>query len=333
MWLGAGLLVALAAGAATAGWWLLAGVVLAGLLAWLQARHTASSVPPGAQWLLDGARSAARLAGVPLFAAAFAVYLVPRYSALVAACVVLVVTAVDAAGFTLPRPARGWLLGLLLAAAAGLVAACLAIPPAPTVGGTPGFTGAFAAGAVFFPLLARRREGGNEALAKIWWLAGSVAVTLAVCAGALYQIGGVRLGLSRVPVRDLVAAVDGQVIESLLTCAVVIATLPAALDALARARTGFSWRPVASMACGAVAVVGAVLLGPVEALLLAAALALAEVVVASLLTLSARRRDIRAVISLVLALVLLARIPGGHLLLAVVLAAVSAVIRKSARPR
>src|SRR5262245_9309165 len=100
MWLGAGLLVALAAGAATAGWWLLAGVVLAGLLAALAARP--DTVPPGAEWLLDGARTAARLAGVPLFAAVFAIYLVPRYSALTALGVVLVVTAVDAAGFTMP---------------------------------------------------------------------------------------------------------------------------------------------------------------------------------------------------------------------------------------
>lgn len=342
MWLGAGLLVALAAGSAVAGWWLLVGIVLAGLLAWLGA-ECAATVPPRTEWLLDGARTAARLAGVPLFAAAFAVYLVPRYSALIALCVVLVVTAVDAAGFTLPRLARGWLLGILLAAAAGLVAVCLAISPAPAVGGTPPFTGAFAAGAVFFPLLAHRevtrgatgKEKGIRKLAtrSVWWLAGSVAVALAVCAAALYQIGGVRLGLSRVPLRDLLAAGDGQALLPLLTGVVVIATVPAALGALARAREGFPVRPVASMACGAVAAVGAVLLEPVEALLLAATLALAEVVVAGLLTLSARRWDVRAILAVLLAIVLLARIPPGYLLLAVVVVAVAAAFRRSVRPR
>lgn len=343
MWLGAGLLVALAAGAATAGWWLLVGVVLAGVLAWLRARPSMSSVRPGAEWLLDGARGAARLACVPLFAAAFAVYLVPRYSALTALGVVLLVTAVDGVGFNLPRLARGWLLGVLLAAAAGLVAVCLAISPAPPVGETPPFTGAFAGGAVFFPLLAWRNGhkgdkgdgggGGGGGTAKTWWLTGSVAVALAVCAAALYQIGGVRLGLSRVPFRDLLAAGDGQVLEPLLTGVVVIATLPAALSALAQAREGFSWRPVASMVCGAVAAVLASLLGPVDALLLAAALALTEAVVASLLTLSVRRRDVGAIVAVVLAIVLLAWIPAGYLLLAVVLVAVSAVIRRSARSR
>ncbi|WP_052371786.1 hypothetical protein [Amycolatopsis taiwanensis] len=332
MWLGAGLLVALAAGAAVAGWWLLAGIALAGLLAGLQVAGSAT-VHPRAEWLLDGARTAARLAGVPLFAAAFAGYLVPRYSALTALGVVLLVTAVDAAGFTLPRPARGWLLGVLLAAAAGLVAVCLAIPPAPAVGGTPPFSGAFAAAAVFFPLLTGGRGRGGQGRKKAWWLAGSVAVALAVCAAALYQMGGVRLGLSRVPLRDLLAAGDAQALLPLLAGVVVIATVPAALGALAQARARFSVRPVASMACGAVAAVGAVLLEPVEALLLAAALALAEVLVAGLLTLSARRWDVRAVLSVLLAIVLLARIPPGYLLLAVVFVAVAAVIRRSARPR
>jgi hypothetical protein len=308
--------VALGAGAAAGGWWLLGGVVLAGLLALCAGRP--APVAPRAAWLLDGTRAVARLAGVPLFAAAFAVYLFPQHARVAAVAVVLAVTAVDALGLALPRYPRGWLLGVLLVAAAGLVAVCVAISPVPATGPVPGVTGMFAAGAVMYPLLARRRVS--------WWLAGSVALALAVCAAALYQLGPVRLGLSDAPVRDVLAVVDGQAIEPLLAGVVVIATLPAALGSLARARAEFSpgWR--SSVVCGLVAAAGAAVLGPVPALFLAATLALAEVVVASLLTLILRRRDARAVASAALAITLLAWAPPVYLPVAVVVIAFSAAV-------
>ncbi|WP_243770139.1 hypothetical protein [Amycolatopsis acidicola] len=314
MQVGAGLLIALAAGAAAGGWWLLAGAVLAGALAWLRPKP---EVPPRAEPLVAGARMAVRLAGVPLFASAFGAYLVPEQPRIAAVAAVLVVVIADALGLELPRYARGWLLGILLAGAAGIVALCLAISPERGVGGNPAFTGMFAAGAVLFPLLRKRNPG-------------ALAVALAVCAAALYQLGPVRLGLSKVPFRDLLAAVDGQALYPLLAGIVVIAVFPAALQALSEARAELPRRQGA-VACGLAAAVGAALLEPEQALLLAAALALAEALIVSLLTLSAKGRDVRAVLAAALAITLLAWVPPVYLLLAVVVLAVAVTARTRAR--
>lgn len=320
MRLGAGLLIAVATGAAAAGWWLPAGVALAGLLAWCAARPT--PVPERAEPLVSGARYAVRLAMVPVFASVFGAYLVPDHRALAAVAFVLVVTAASAFGVALPRFLRAWVLGILLVAGAGLIALCLAISPERGTGDGPAVTGMFAAGAAMFPLLYRRETKPN------WWLAGSVAAALAVCTAALYQLGPVRLGLSGVPMRDLLAAVDGQQIEPLLAGIVVIATVPAALGALRETRADLP-----PLAGGLVAAVGAALLDPEQALLLAAAIALAEVVISSLLALSVRRRDVRAVLSAALAITLLAWLPPVYLLLAVAVIVVAAVARPSAGTR
>lgn len=326
MWLGAGLLVAPAVGAAEGGWWLLAGVVLAGVLAFLSGGGV--RIGAAGTWLTRGTHGAARLAGAPLFAAVFAVYLFPWHTRLAAVAFALAVTVAVAAGVSLPRYWRGWLLGILLGSAAALVAVCLAIPPVSSpVAGTalPGPTGAFAAGALVFPLLTRRRS---------WWLAGSVAVTLAVCAAELFQLGPVRLGLSPAPVRDVLAAADGQAILPLLAGVVVIATVPATLAALSWAATAFSRARWATIGCGLVAAGCAALLPPASALWLAAALALADVLVTSLLAVS-RRRDARSILCAALAISLLAWIPPFSLLLAVVLigatAGALAAVRSSGR--
>jgi hypothetical protein len=319
--LGAGLLIALAAGAAAGGWWLLGAVVLAGLLAVCVPE---AQLPPRATPLAAGARLTAKLALVPVFASVFATYLLPEHRAVAAVAVVVVVTVASALGLSLPRFVRAWLLGILLVAAAGLVALCLAIAPERGAGSGPGGLGIFAAAALLFPLLRRPKAGPD------WWLAGSVAVALAICTATLYQLGPVRLGLSEAPVGDLLAAVDGQALEPLLAGVVVLATLPAALGALAAVRAELpQWQGM--VAASAAAAVGAALLDPVQALLFAAASALAEVLMVSLLALMVHRRDLRAVASAALAITLLAWLPPVYLLLALVVIAAAVAARRSGR--
>jgi hypothetical protein len=318
--LGAGLGIALAVGAAAGGWWLPAAALLAGVLVLCVPR---AELPPRLAPLAEGSRLMARLGLVPVFASVVGEYLLPQYRVLAAVAVVLVVTVADASGLALPRFVRGWILGILLVAAAGAIALCLAIAPERGTGNGPGVTGLFPAAAVLFPLLDRRKPDR--------WLAGAVVVAAAVCGAALYQLGPVRLGLSDAPLRDLLAAVDGQAIEPLLAGVVVIAAVPAALGALTEAR-GQLPRPLGPVVCGLLAATGAVLLAPAQAMLVAAALALADVLVRSLLTLSVRRKDARSVLAAALAVTLLAWLPPADLLVAVAAVAVGVLaLRRPSR--
>lgn len=318
--LAAGLLIALAVGAQAGGWWLLGGAVVAALLAFCVPETPA--LEPNPARLLAAARLVSRVALVPLFAAVFVAYLCPRQP-WAGAVVAVVVTAADAAGFRLARYARAWLLGILLVAGAGFVALCFAIEPAQRVT-APHFTigGLFAAGAVLFPLLPRQNPS---------WLAGSVMAVLAMGAGALYQLGPVRLALSGVPVRDALAALDGQVLDPLLGGVVVLSTVPAALLAMREARQELA-RPRMSVACGLIAAVAAVSLYPDQALLLAAAAALAEVLVTAVLSM-VTGLTVRAVTVAVLAVTLLAWLPPVYLLGTVAAVAAGALVtRRSGTP-
>ncbi|WP_240323164.1 hypothetical protein [Amycolatopsis ruanii] len=317
MRLAAGLLIALAVGARAGGWWLLGGAVVAALLAFCVPRTPA--LEPNPARLLAATRLVSRLALVPLFAAVFAAYLFPDQP-WAGAVVALVITAADAAGLRLARYARAWLLGVLLVAGAGFVALSFGIEPAQPVT-APQFTigGLCAAGAVLFPLLPRHNPP---------WLAGSVVAVLAIGAGALYQLGPVRLALSGVPVRDALAALDGQVLDPLLAGVVVLSTVPAALLALGEARAELSW-PRVSVACGLITAVVAGLLDPDQALLLAAAAALAEVLVTAVLSMIAGI-TVRAVIAAVLAVTLLAWLPPVYLLGTVAAVAAGTVVTRRA---
>ncbi|WP_460429230.1 hypothetical protein, partial [Amycolatopsis endophytica] len=271
------------------------------LLAWCAPETPA--LRPDLARLAAAPRIVSRLALVPLCGSVFAAYLFPRQP-LVAAAVVLVITAADAAGLRLARYARAWLLGILLVAGAGFVALCFAIEPAQPVT-APQFTigGLFAAAAVVFPVLPRGKPP---------WLAGAVAAVLAVGAGALYQLGPARLALSGVPVRDALAALDGQVLDPLLGGVVVLSTVPAALLALRAGREAPA-RPRASLACGLVAAAEAAVVDPEQALLLAAAAALTEVLVMAVLSMIGALTA-RGVITAVLAVTLLAWLPPVYLL-------------------
>lgn len=261
--LGAGILIALAAGAAAAGPWVLGAIALSGVLAACSPRAA-----PAPGWVT----ASARLGRVSVFASAFGVYVFPVAPGLAGAGLVLLVTAAASAGVSVPDLLRRWIAGVLVLAAVVLVALCLAIRPVDVIAplGAPSAGGLLLAVVVMFPLLARpSREGA------IWWVGGSTAVALAIAAVALYQLGPVRLGLSATSLRDLLAAADAGQLGPLLTVVAVLATVPAALtefteaaDGLPRGRT---------LACGIGAAVVTALVSPVVVLILAGLLAFAEV--------------------------------------------------------
>jgi hypothetical protein len=245
--LGGGLLVALAAGAAGAGWWLLAGLVLAAVAAGVTAR-----VPEPGDALVDRVVVAvARLAEVTVYAIAFGAYVFPAHREAAAAAFVVVVAGAGFAGLKIPTIVVRVAGGLLLAAGLVLVALCVVVTPVTTVGGglqPPDFAGVLVAAVVVLPFLrpGRRENAGLRVL-----LLGAVAVLAAFA--ALYQLGSVRLGLSLTSLRDLLSAADADALQPLLTAVAVVATVVPALAAgtEVRARTGM--RGLAGLVLAAVA--------------------------------------------------------------------------------
>ncbi|WIY06882.1 hypothetical protein QRX60_24625 [Amycolatopsis mongoliensis] len=247
MRLGGGLLVALAAGAAGAGWWLLAGLVLAAIAAGVTAR-----VPEPGDALVDRVVVAVtRLAEVTVYAIAFGAYVFPAHRELAAAAFAVVVTGAGFAGLKIPTIVVRIVGGLLLVAGLVLVAVCVAVPPVSTAGGglrTPDFAGVLVAAVVTLPFL---RPTGRESTGWRVLLLGAVAVLTAFA--ALYQLGAVRLGLSLTSVRDLLSAADADSLQSLLTVVAVVATVVPALAAGTEVRERAGLRGLAGIAAAAVA--------------------------------------------------------------------------------
>ncbi|MEU4525086.1 hypothetical protein AB0F52_41000 [Amycolatopsis sp. NPDC024027] len=247
MRLGGGLLVALAAGAAGAGWWLLAGLVLAAVAAGVTAR-----VPEPGDALVDRvAVAVARLAEVTVYAIAFGAYVFPEHRAAAAAAFVVVVTGAGFAGLKIPTIVVRVAGGLLLVAGPALVAVCVAVAPVGTAGGglrPPDFAGVLVAAVVAFPFL---RPSGRENAGLRVLLLGAFAVLAAFA--ALYQLGAVRLGLSLTSLRDLLSAADADALQPLLTVVAVIATVVPALAAGTEVRARAGVPGIAGLAVAAVA--------------------------------------------------------------------------------
>jgi hypothetical protein len=245
--LGGGLLVALAAGAAGAGWWLLAGLVLAAVAAGVTAR-----VPEPGDALVDRVVvTVARLAEVTVYAIAFGAYVFPAHRALAAAVFAVVVAGAGFAGLEIPTIVVRVAGGLLLAAGLVLVALCVAVAPVTTVGGglqPPDFAGVLVAAVVTLPFL--RPAGRNGAGWRVLLL-GAVAVLIAFA--ALYQLGAVRLGLSLTSLRDLLSAADADALQPLLTAVAVVATVVPALAAGTEVRERAGVGGLAGLAAAAVA--------------------------------------------------------------------------------
>lgn len=269
---GGGLLVALAVGAAGAGYWVLAGVVLAAVAAVFATRLPASGDARAERYV----GGFARLALVVVYAIVFGDYVVPGAPAPAAAGLVLVVAAADLAGLRLPAALGRWLTVVLLVAAAVLVVLCSVIAPVPAAGGigAPDVAGIVVAALVVLPFLLPAE--GDRALGRTATLGGvAVLVTLV----ALVQLGPIRLGLSATSFRDLLYAADAGQLQPLLTVVVVLATVPAALTTFTDARTRFAPEDgLPGAAGGIVGAVAALLVTPYAALLAAGFGAVAELV-------------------------------------------------------
>ncbi|EMD24021.1 hypothetical protein [Amycolatopsis azurea] len=284
MRLAGGLLIALAVGTSGADYWVLLAAVVAVLLA-VAAEALLPPVGDTRPERIAGAVS--RLGLVLVFATTFGQYLFPAAPGVAAAVFAVVAAVADLAGVRLGDYAARWVTGLLLVAAASLIAICVGIPPlaqflAPDPPSVPGLGLAVL---VLLPFLLPRRPGAGRAAAV-----GAVAV--AIIAVALYQLGPIRLGLSATSFRELLAAADAVSLLPVLTVVVAVATVPAAVDAFTDGRERLSpERPKATLACGLIVAVAAAFAGPVVALGLAGVGTLAELV----LRVRARRYRSRSV--------------------------------------
>lgn len=265
MRLGAGILIALAAGTAAADTWVLVAIVLAGLLSAAVSR----SVPSGPDML----GAAAALARVAVFGRVFGAYLFPPHAGIAAAALVLAVTVADLAGLRLPEWSRRWIAGALALAAGVLVALCAAITPVSlTDVAGPSAAGLPLAVVLMFPWLLPDR--GDHAVRRA---AGATVAALLVAGAALYQLGPVRLGLSVVSLRDVLAAADAASLLPVLAVVVVFATVSAGLGTITDVRETSGGSAVTMAAGGVVTAVIAGFASPLTVLVLASALAFVAV--------------------------------------------------------
>ncbi|MGQ0842050.1 hypothetical protein [Actinokineospora sp.] len=309
--LAAGALLTFSLAAAEAGWWSLAAVVLAGLVALLTAcslADLAAQSGPGGGYPHVRNRLGAvpgRLAGVlelggrlvagTAVAGAAGAYLLPGQPIVAAVGLVVVARAVAVGGFRPSRAVARVTAAVVIVTLGVFVAVAFAIEPAGQVAavepGAPGSddpTGLLAAaGLLFFGFLGFERVAASGARLRT----GLVTV-VAVAAGALLvgfaalrQLGGPRLAYSPTPLRDALAAADGAALDPLLTAGLVVGALVAlhslldGADDLVRDMAATGDLPARfadhrTLLTGALSAGAAVLLSPAFATALAAALML-----------------------------------------------------------
>ncbi|WP_156756374.1 hypothetical protein [Actinokineospora pegani] len=229
--------------AAAAGWWSLAALGLAGLVAGLTAVSRVDLLaqsPSGDPHALvrerfgpmparlSGVLSlAGRLAAAAAVALAAGAYLTPTAPAVTAVVLVVGATALVVARVALPPAAGRALCAVAIVTLLVFVAATLAIPPAdalPVLAAVPGSddpTGVLIAAGLFSVGFAGT-AGPTPASARAG-LACVGAVMLGVLAvgfGVLHQLGGPRAALSPTPLLDALTAADGAAIAPLVVLGV-----------------------------------------------------------------------------------------------------------------
>ncbi|QRP44228.1 sulfatase [Amycolatopsis sp. FDAARGOS 1241] len=265
MRLGGGLLVVLAVGAAGAGYWVLAGVVLAAVVAAVVSRLPALGDTPLERYV--GAFT--RLALVVVQAIVFGAYVVPAQPAYAGAGLVLVVAVADLAGLRLPAALTRWLTVVLIAAAVVLIVLCAVVAPVVTSTpiGTPSPAAVVVSALITLPFLL---PVAPDRVSLRALTLGGLAVLVTIV--ALVQLGPDRLGLSATSIRDLLYAADAGQLQPLLTVVVVLATVPATLTTFTDARERYAPERGWESAAGIVLALAAALFASPYAVLVAAGL-------------------------------------------------------------
>jgi APA family basic amino acid/polyamine antiporter len=227
--LGAGILVGIAPAASASGAWLLAGLALAALVAVACGLSTSESTGVVQRTVTVLGRAA----GASAIGGAFGRYLVPENPRAAAVALLAVTTVLVALGVRLPRTLLRAGVVVVLAVLAVFVAACFAIEPPPNAPGGNDPSGLPAATAILvFGFLGTDRKLGTRRHRMIA-IGVALVIYLAVAGAALYQLGGARLGLSPVPLRDALAAADASGIDAVVTVGAVLATVLALFGVLA----------------------------------------------------------------------------------------------------
>lgn len=276
---GAGLFLALARASALTGWWLVPAMVLAATAAVLFALSTPDSP---AVWPASLVGILGRISAAAAAATAFGRYVVPGRPEVGAVMLVIVVTAVVLLAPPLPgvveRVAAVVVVGVLVLVAVSCFAIApvdLAVaPPADAAGADDAMGLLPAAGLLFLCFVGSPAPARRERVAVV---AIVLAVSLTVAIAVLWQLGGERLAISRVPLRDALAAADASGADGLLVLGVTVACVFALRGVLGDIRDVAPVRPnhVVAFAAG-VAALGALLLAPAYTLSAAAALLLGE---------------------------------------------------------
>jgi APA family basic amino acid/polyamine antiporter len=247
--LGAGLLVGIAPAASASGAWMLAGLFLAALVAVACGLSTSERTGPLAVF--------GRVAGASAIAGAFGRYLVPQHPQAAAVILIVVAGVLIAFGVTPPPLLIRAAVVVVLVVLAVFVAACFAIAPPPNAPGVDDPAGLPAATVILvFGFLGTDRKLRSKRHQLIA-IGVALVISLAVAGAALRQLGGARLGLSAVPLRDALTAADASGIDALITVGAALATVLALVGVLTdlRADAGRS-----GVAAGGVAAAAATVL-------------------------------------------------------------------------
>jgi basic amino acid/polyamine antiporter, APA family len=279
---GAGLFLGLAPAAGLAGWWLVAGMVLAAALAVLFALSTQDS-PSSSVASLVGILG--RIAAAVAAATAFGRYVLPGRPEVAAVVLVVVVAGLVLLGPPLPgmvdRVAAFVVVGVLLLVVVSCFAIApvdLAVAPPADAAGADDAVGLFPAALVLYlGFIGSPSVVPRERLAIIGVV---LVVSLAVAIGALWQLGGERLALSTAPLRDALAAADAAGVDGLLAVGATVACVCALRGVLGDIRELAPARPNHMVAFAAgVAALGVLLVAPGYAIAGASALLLVEAVI------------------------------------------------------